>query len=235
MKALWFSGGKDSMACLYLNRDKLDSIYVLFLDTGKNYPELMETVAKAKAMSPHWVHIRVDRDAQWSRSGLPSDLVPIDWTKVGQALSGVKSVSVQSYLGCCHENITSPLYLKTLELGCKVAIVGQRGDESHKGPQRNGMTVDGLTYEQPLEDWTKEEVISYLKKEMGEIPAHFALDHSSMDCYDCTAFTGHSFDRVQWMKSKHPLMYQDYRSKLNSLNEAVIVPLRAMQKILELS
>src|SRR5687767_12018420 len=70
--ALWFSGGKDSMACLYLLRDRLSEIAVLWANTGKNYPELLQTVAHAKAMCPHFIEVKTDRDAQWREHGIAS-------------------------------------------------------------------------------------------------------------------------------------------------------------------
>ena len=221
MDALLFSGGKDSMACLYLNRHRLDSLYVLFANTGKFYPELFATVAKSRAMCRNWIEVKTDRDGQWAANGLPADVVPIDWTVYGQATSSRKAVTVQSYLQCCHENISTPLWNAIKALGCKTVIRGNRADESHRSAAKDGDTHDGVKFLHPIEGWSKAEVLAYLTEQMGELPEHFALEHSSMDCYDCTAYRKHSADRVQWTKDRHPHLYADYARKTAMLDQAL--------------
>ena len=93
---LWFSGGKDSMACLYLLKDYLSDITVLWSNTGKNHPELLDTVSRAKKLCPNFIEIKTNRDAQWKENGLPSDIVPIDYTKIGQGVTCKKKVMIQS-------------------------------------------------------------------------------------------------------------------------------------------
>ena len=233
MKILWFSGGKDSMACLYLLRHSLSEITVLFLNTGKYYPEHVATVEKARAMCPNWIEVTADRDAQWNANGLPADLVPIDWTRYGQQFSSRKQTTVQSYLQCCFENITAPLLAKSKELGATVIIKGQRTEDSHRSTAKNGDVVEGITYSHPIEDWTTAEVLAYLREQMGELPEHYALEHSSMDCYDCTAYAAHSHDRVAYMRERHPAMYADYAGKLSRLCAAINTPLEHYRLLAE--
>ena len=222
MKALWFSGGKDSMACLYMLRKELPSIYVLWANTGKNYPELIRTVNHARAMCPNWVEVLVDRDAQWVRDGMPADIVPVDYTKFGQAIAGKKDVMLQSYLACCFENITEPLLSETRRLGATTIIKGQRLEDSRKSPVRDGAVVGDLTYSHPIENWTTKEVLDYLRKEMGaDYPKHYELKHSSMDCYDCTAYVVDSADRVAHMEKEYPVLFADYNRKMNKVSQAV--------------
>jgi len=61
-----------------------------------------------------------------------------------------------------------------------------------------------------------------LTEQMGELPEHFQLEHSSMDCYDCTAYRKHSKDRVKWTQERHPALYADYEAKSNLLNGAIL-------------
>lgn len=220
------------MACLYLLRHELNEITVLFLNTGKYYPEHLATVAKARTMCPNWIDVNSDRDGQWAVNGLPADIVPIDWTLVGQSMSSRKQTTVQSYLQCCFENITGPLLAKSKELGATVIINGQRADDAHRSTAKDGDTLDGITFSHPIELWTRDDVLSYLQEQMGELPEHYALEHSSMDCYDCTAFSAHSADRVQWMKDRHPALYQDFRVKLGALSAAMRGPIENYNRLI---
>ena len=221
MDALLFSGGKDSMACLYLNRHRLDSLYVLFANTGKFYPELFATVAKARAMCPNWIEIKTDRVGQWALNGLPADVVPIDWTVYGQQTSSKKPVTIQSYLQCCGENISIPLWNAVKKLGCKTVIRGQRADEAHRASAKDGDTHDGVTFSHPIEGWSSDDVLDYLNEQMGELPEHFSLEHSSMDCYDCTAYTHDNRDRVEWMATKHPDLHEAYMRRKRAVDYAI--------------
>lgn len=217
---LAFSGGKDSWACLWLNADRLDEIDVVWVNTGKNYPELLATIVRARSMCPHFHEVRTDRDAQNALEGLPADVVPINWTRWGHQVTGTKPAMVQSYLGCCYENISGPLHAKAKELGLTEIIRGQRNDEGHKSSGRDGDVHEGITIRQPIEHWTAQQVMEYLRTKM-DIPAHFALKHSSMDCYDCTAYRAESGDRIEFMRNKHPALYEAYATRTTALNNAL--------------
>jgi len=217
---LAFSGGKDSWACLWLNKGRLDDIDVIWVNTGKNYPELLESIEKAKAMCPRFHEVRTDRDGQNRAWGIPSDVVPINWTVLGQQLTAPKPVTIQSYLGCCYENISGPLHQKAKGLGLTEIIRGQRTEEGHKGTARDGTVFEGVTCRHPIEKWTQEEVLRFVSKNM-ELPRHFRFEHSSMDCYDCTAYRKESGDRVAYMKAAHPAFYKEYSARTNALETAL--------------
>lgn len=217
---LAFSGGKDSWACLWLLRDRLDEVTVLWVDTGKNYPELLETVDRARALCPHFVTIEADRDAQNAREGIPADVVPIQWTRIGQQFSGEKPVTIQPYLTCCFENIAKPLHEAAKGLGITHLVRGQRNDEGHKGAARHGSVVDGITFLQPIEGWTEQDVLRFVERHM-DVPAHFRLKHTSMDCYDCTAYRMDSADRVAFMREHHPGLYAKYQQRKALLDGAL--------------
>ena len=124
--ALAFSGGKDSWACLWLNEYRLDKILVIWVNTGKNYPELLEQIKLAQSLCPNFVEVKTDRDSQNEKEGLPSDVVPIDWTSFGQEMTGKKEVKIQSYLGCCYENLSKHINETVKTYGIKRLITGQR-------------------------------------------------------------------------------------------------------------
>lgn len=228
---LWFSGGKDSLACLYLVREQLSEITVLWANTGKNYPETVQIVESVKTMCPRWQEIQVDRDAQWERSGLPSDLVPIDATAQGQAFTNAKPTMIQSQYACCWENISAPLVKASEELGATLVITGQRKDEAYRATRVNGTRAGQFQFWHPIDDWSRPRVLDYLKSQMGALPLHYALDHTSLDCYDCTGFAPAAVDRVAWMRTRHPLLFQDYREKLLRVCGEIVVPLTVYEDL----
>ena len=128
------------MACLHLLRSTLDC--AIYVDTGFSYPETAALVEYARTIIP--VHVVVsDRKAQNELEGLPADVVPIDWTRLGHTITGPKPVLIQSYLGCCYESISKPLLDYAIRIGVKELVYGQRDDEGHKSPARDGTVVSG--------------------------------------------------------------------------------------------
>lgn len=206
------------MACLHLLKDTLAC--AIYVDTGKTYPETAELVRYASGLVP-MVIVHVNRDEQNAREGIPSEVVPVDWTRVGQMLTTKKPVMIQSYLGCCFENISFPLLAKAKEIGATEIVYGQRNDESHKSTSRNGDVVEGMARLQPIENWTGDQVMAYLAEKM-EIPEHYKIKHSSLDCYDCTAYRKDSRDRVEFTRARYPEMYREYSERVNLLNHALL-------------
>lgn len=221
MIALHFSGGKDSLACLYLNRHRLDEITVMWLDTGKNFPCVLETIEKVKAMCPHWVTVRSDQDANIREHGFPSDVVPIDSTRMGEMFAKRRGTTLQSYLGCCATNIWNPLWQKTKELGFTEVIRGQRADEAHTAPVADGNVVDGITIRLPIEHWGSAEVLWYLRQEMGKLPEHLLLEHSSMDCHDCTAYWPALADRRAFVQRHYPEMALEHQGRMQRVRAEI--------------
>jgi 3'-phosphoadenosine 5'-phosphosulfate sulfotransferase (PAPS reductase)/FAD synthetase len=218
--ALAFSGGKDSFACLYLNQEFLDNMYVIWVNTGKNYPETLQLVELAKSLCKHFVEISVDKDRQNAVYGLPADLVPVNNTYRGKIITGNTGLTIQSYLDCCQENISNPINRFVEKLEIQYLISGQRNDEGHKHPLRDGDVLNGVTHLHPVENWTSQEVLHYLATKM-DIPQHFHFKHSSLDCYDCTAYQDETKDISEWAARNHQQLHQEQTIKLDRLYAAI--------------
>lgn len=223
-QALAFSGGKDSMACLHLLREELAC--AIYVDTGFTYPETRELVNYAAGLLPLYV-VQTDRQAQNARYGLPSDLVPINWTLLGQQVTAPKAVTIQSYLQCCYENLAAPLLAKAKELNVTHLVFGQRRDETYRGPAKHGDVVEGIVRLHPIEAWTAQQVLDYLITKM-DIPPHYRFTaQTSLDCFDCTGYAGESGERLAWTKRLYPERYKAYEAR----NTLLIQTLRtAMQE-----
>lgn len=226
--ALWFSGGKDSLACLLLYRAQLSEIDVLWANTGRNLPEVEDFIHKISGLCPRWHEVKVDRNAQWRQHGLPSDLVPVDNTSLGEFVSSIKPVRIQSYLQCCFQNIAAPLVLKTKQLGARIVIRGQRLEEAHRAPEGE---INGMVFVHPIAKWSAANVMDYLRTAFGQLPDHYALDHSSVDCFDCTAYAAHVSDRAEYMRNRHPAKHKEYMMRLSEVGRAISEPLKAYEKL----
>lgn len=219
--ALAFSGGKDSLAALFVNRRRLGEIVVLWVNTGKNYPEVMETISAVRSMCPHFVEIMSDRAGQNAYWGIPADVVPTEWTRDGHSVCGKKPVMIQSFLHCCHENIGLVLLKYCAQHGITELITGQRDADKRKSTSRDGDVVQGVTYRQPIADWSDAQVMEFIGQHINPMPEHLLLRHSSMDCYDCTAYRADSADRVALMRDRHPAMFAEYAARRDALNAAL--------------
>ena len=217
---LAFSGGKDSLACLLLHKHNLDEITVFFVNTGKEYPETRKIVEFAKSISPNFIEIQSNQQAQNDLNGIPSDVVPVDWTVYGQSQTCQKSIKIQSYFQCCFENIAAPLLNAVKEHGITHLIRGQRLDENHKSTARNNDVIEGVTFLHPIEEWTCFEVLSYISKHM-ELPAHFHLKHTSLDCFDCTAYQKDTKDVSLWRANNHPELHKQFLARKEKLDSAI--------------
>ena len=221
MIGLAFSGGKDSWSCLQLYKDQLEDITVLWVNTGKNFPEALQSVELAKAICPNFIEIKVDSEAQINAYGLPSDIVPCANTMLGETITGKVEQRVQAYFNCCYENIAKPLHAKAKELGITHMISGKRNDEGHLSSHSNGEEADGIIQLHPNENMTKQNVLDYLKSVM-EVPKHFYLEHSSLDCYDCSAYLKDTKDISEWAKINHPLLYKEKMIKVNKVKDILM-------------
>ena len=224
MLGLAFSGGKDSLACWYLFREHQPVVF--WVNTGKIYPETMELVQEVRQEALNFVEINTNQEKQNQEVGVPSDLVPVDWTVEGINFTTHKQNKVQSYLRCCAENLSAPLHRMVKQHGITHLIRGQRADESHRSTAVNGSVYDGIMYLHPIETWTSQQVLDFIMAKRGSLPLHFNIKHSSLDCYDCTAYVAHSADRVVWMKHKHPDLHAKYEIRLTQLRLALAETMR---------
>ena len=125
-----------------------------------------------------------------------------------------------------------PVYEFMVAIGSNLLIKGQRFEDELKDRISSGDKVGNLVIWHPIENWTTKEVKDYLVTKMEKIPAHLELKHSSMDCYDCTAYLEATQDRLFYMKKHHPEKLQELRLNLEVIRNAVLGPLESLDEIL---
>jgi 3'-phosphoadenosine 5'-phosphosulfate sulfotransferase (PAPS reductase)/FAD synthetase len=189
MKVLYFSGGIDSLACLHFMRQERD-MCVLTASTDGAYPDRYDYIAKVQAEF-HYLDfnfVKTNRDLQ--QHGYPVDVVPLRYTALGQMVGGRFGVRYQDHFSCCSRSLWMPMHFEAQRIGATEIIRGQRADDDMRAPVRDGEVIDGVTYRFPVQDWTRQSVVSYVEKNIPHlIPESYKLgEATSRDCMDCTAY-----------------------------------------------
>jgi phosphoadenosine phosphosulfate reductase len=217
--ALQFSGGKDSLATLYLMRPRWSELVVYWMNTGDPFPETVETAARVRAMVPHFVEVKGDVHKQITEHGIPTDLLPATATPFGIAVSG-RGVKMQDRYSCCQRALMAPLHQRMKADGITTIIRGQKHADHLKGPYKDGDVADGFKLVYPLEGWTDEDVFKYLASEGVELPRFYQTMNSSPDCLNCSAWWGEG--RAQYLKEYHPASHMLYQQRLKAIKIAVV-------------
>lgn len=216
--ALQLSGGKDSLACLYLMRPWLDQITVYWLNTGRTFPETMHTLEAVRPFIPHFVEITSDVNAVHEHSGIPSDIVPASSTPLGR-LVGHSSPAIQDRYSCCFQTIMRPMHERMIADGVTLIIRGQRNDDPLKPAIRSGMVDAGIEYLFPIEDWSQGQVMAYLREQNAPIPRFYEMLDEAPDCMTCSAWWEKG--SAKYLKRYHYPEYQEVQRRLNVINVAV--------------
>ncbi len=194
MEILQFSGGKDSLACLYMLEPRWDNLTVVWGNSGASYPETLQLIEKVKELGLKVVEAKGNQPAYVDQIGYPSDVLSIRSTSLGHVIHGTEGRKFTDYLSCCNANLWQPVERVCRELGATVIYRGQRKQDAKQSPIKNGQIVDGVKYVFPLEDWTSEQVKWFLG---DRLPSYYVNEKSSHDCWSCTAHLEDNLDRIK--------------------------------------
>lgn len=217
--ALQFSGGKDSLACLYLMRSYWDRLTVYWLNTGAAFPETVALADQVRAMVPHFVEIAGDQPGVIAQHGIPSDIVPVNHTPIGIMAGASAGPLIQDRYSCCFKTIMVPIYERMVADGITLIIRGQKNADHLKGTLRSGHVENGVEYLFPIEDWTARQVLDYLREQDAQIPRFYEVMDSAPDCMTCSAYweTG----AAAYLKRYHYPVYELVQQRLDVIKDAV--------------
>ncbi|MBR0651988.1 phosphoadenosine phosphosulfate reductase family protein [Roseomonas terrae] len=214
-----FSGGKDSLAVVYLLREAglLDRVTLYHLDTGDLLPEVREIVDHVKAFAPRFVHLQGDVLGWIERNGAPSDLVPGN----GREPPGTGPGSIVQRYACCYANLMLPLWERIAADGVDLLFRGTRRDDLPRLPADDGAILPGgMLLRLPLREWKAEDVFRYLRSVGAPIARLYHHKTQSPECARCTAWWHES--RAAYLRQFYPDLFADYRKRLAPIASALL-------------
>lgn len=226
MKALMFSGGKDSMACLYLYRDDPD-VVVVHVDTGAEFPHMPGYIRDTVGRLGMRLHVAAPATPcdkwQGEEGGFPADVVPWKYTpEMAWTVPSINRTRVIPVMTCCWRNLWAPSIHAVKELGASAVIRGSKSCD-HKVGVPDGFTdEDGITYLSPLWNWSENEVLSYLDSVGAVLPPQYAEGGDSLDCWCCTAHMDIGGPaRYAYLRRHYPDLYTRAKANLDGVRGAI--------------
>lgn len=209
--ALQFSGGKDSLACLFLLREQLDNVTVYWMNAGDTPPETKAVVDAVRQWVPRFVEVTSDVKNWRETNGYPTDLLPANSHFIG-VQHGLGGVQLTNRFDCCYHNLMAPLHQRMVDDGVDAVIRGTKSCDGGRVP------VEGPTpfYEVilPIKTWSHQVVFDFL--ESVGAPKNSIYDHhykiSAPECMGCTAWWGEG--KPEYLRAKHPELLEPYRQHL---------------------
>ena len=213
--ALHFSGGKDSLACLYLLRPYVKSgLPVYWLHTGDTIPETLEVVEQVQGWIQDFRVIQSDVLGWKERHGIPSDVTTAQSSWIGGQY-GMTDTKLAGRFDCCWSNLMLPMHERMVQDGVELVIRGTKLADTGKLPA----TGAGDPYEValPLVDWSHAQVFSYL--EAVGAPRSRVYDTfksiSAPECLHCSAWWDDG--KAAYLKQLHPGKVGQYAANLQTI------------------
>lgn len=224
--ALQFSGGKDSLAVVYLLRPHWERLTVYHVDTGDLLPEVCEIVDRVEAMVPDFRRIATDAKGWTAHFGFPSDLVPTTSTPTGIVI-GASKLPIVDRFTCCAANLMVPLHRRMVEDGVSLVIRGTKRADLARLPAESGDTSPGYELWLPLQEWSHGQVFDYLRRVGAPICRVYEHKVNAPECATCPAWW--SEGRAAYLRKHHPDLHDVYRAKISAVAAEVTPHWKALQ------
>ena len=218
---LQFSGGKDSLACLLLLKDELHKITVLWTDSGAAFPETYKQMEKVKEICPNFVVVKGNQPKQIEDHGYPVDILPMRNHKEIQFYTQQEKLPLQGFLQCCVNSLMLPMQDATKKLGATLIIRGQKFSDEQKSPVKSGDVIDGVEYFFPIENWSDEQVMKFVK-DSDLMTDHYKDANTSLDCWSCTAYLKDNQWKLPYLKKHHPEKAIEVKKRLELIKVEIM-------------
>ena len=220
--ALCFSGGKDSLACLHLMRDYWPRLTVVWGNPGDPYPETLSIMDSVRNLVGRFKEVKGDVLNNIKANGFPCDMVPISATSVGRVCEKSEDKFVlQSRYQCCSQNFWFPVHNELVAIGITLKVMGQRAAEELTAPITSGSIInDGIECLLPVENWTSDQVITYLKSINIDLPRWYSYGIPSPDCMQCTAYLTENKGRLGYLRKFYPEAAIEHERRLRLIQKA---------------
>lgn len=216
------SGGKDSLACLYLLRDHLRKMTIYHHDTGDLVPETRAVVREVEAMCPNFVRIQGDVRGWIAEHGMPTDLLPYSTHAIGVS-GGESGAKLVTRYFCCFVNLMWPVWDRVKSDGNTLCIRGTKKADFPQPPTKSGETHEGVEIWHPIDDWSNDDVQAYLRS--VNAPRNAIYDHmeNAPECARCTGWWNEH--RAKYLKHAHPELFREYADGLKIVAREVAKPM----------
>lgn len=218
---LHFSGGKDSLACLYLLKDYWHKIEVHWVNTGAAIDETIEQMKTVKAMVPNFLEIKSNQPEDIEKNGIPVDVLPVKSSREAAAYNRGGNNKMRLYYECCSKNIWAPAFSSLRGSGATLLIRGQKNSDTNKPPLKSGDIVDGIELFYPIESWSDSDVSDFLAENNVKLPSYYSELKTSMDCWSCTAFAHENGEKLRYFDKHDKDKAKILRDRLTVIAEAV--------------
>jgi phosphoadenosine phosphosulfate reductase len=215
---LQFSGGKDSLALIYLFKAHLSRMTVLHCDTGDQLPEMQRLVDVVAANVPAFHRVKSDAPAWIAKHGLPSDLVPIRCHPIFAPIHREAGHPIVPMTDCCNANRWQPMNNALAELRPSLVIHGQRRtdfmgwDKTMQGDTVKA--IGGWESWAAISEWSDDNVMTYLREVGAPILPWYSHRPHAPECATCPA--GWSEGRGAYLRKHHPELADRYAGYLRT-------------------
>lgn len=218
-----FSGGKDSLALLYLCRPYWDRLIVSWANPGATLPEMAAYMARIRKMVPTFLETRGDQPTDIADNGWPVDVFPVFTSEQARGWTRKNGIVTRPFYECCATNLWMPMRRAALSVGADAVIRGQKDSDRMRARFVDGHVEDGITFYLPLANWSDADVFSYLRALGAELPPNYAHGATaSFDCWNCTAYGEHAGERFAYLKDQHPLRWVEIAPTIRAIRDEVV-------------
>lgn len=230
--AFQLSGGKDSVAALYLLRDSWHLFTVYYCDSGDAPQETLDVVGYIAAQVPSFARIQGQVAQVKATYGLPTDLLPWSSAPAAHHHNSGYTPLMQDRVACCSRSVMKPLHDRMVADEVTLIIRGQKAADGFKGRFKSGDVVDGIELLYPVETWSDDMCLEAMMASGVPMPRYYALGlkHSG-DCATCTAWCEPG--KAAYLAEYHPIKFAAYNRGMREIAAAIAPSLMNFEHELE--